>query len=35
MVLGILVLFLVELFFPGSGNTAQALAPSAGKIMPH
>jgi NADH-quinone oxidoreductase subunit L len=34
MVLGILVLFLVELFHPGSANTAQYLAPSVGKL-PH
>lgn len=32
MVLGILVLFLVELFYTGSGNSAQALAPSLGKL---
>jgi NADH-quinone oxidoreductase subunit L len=32
MVLGILVLFLVELFHTGSGNTAQALAPSLGRL---
>jgi NADH-quinone oxidoreductase subunit L len=32
MVLGILVLFLVELFHTGSGNTAQALSPSAGRL---
>jgi NADH-quinone oxidoreductase subunit L len=34
MVLGILVLFLVELFHTGSGSAAQALSPSAGKL-PH
>jgi NADH-quinone oxidoreductase subunit L len=32
MVLGILVLFLVELFHTGSGNAAQALAPSLGRL---
>ncbi len=32
MVLGILVLFLVELFTGGAGNVAQALAPSAGRL---
>jgi NADH-quinone oxidoreductase subunit L len=32
MVLGILVLFLVELFTGGTGTVAQALAPSAGRI---
>ena len=32
MVLGILVLFLVELFHTGSGNSAQALSPSAGRL---
>jgi NADH-quinone oxidoreductase subunit L len=32
MVLGILVLFLVELFAGGSGNVSQVLAPSGGRI---
>jgi hypothetical protein len=32
MVLGILVLFLVELFTGGVGNAAQALVPSAGNL---
>jgi len=32
MVLGILVLFLVELFIGGTGTVAQALAPSTGKL---
>jgi NADH-quinone oxidoreductase subunit L len=32
MVLGILALFLVELFTGGAGNVAQALAPSTGKL---
>jgi NADH-quinone oxidoreductase subunit L len=36
MVLGILVLFLVELIFGGTINSSQALAPSTfGKIVPH
>ena len=32
MVLGIVVLFLIELFHAGSGNVAQALAPSVGRM---
>jgi NADH-quinone oxidoreductase subunit L len=32
MVLGILILFLVELFHTGSGNTVQALVPSTGRL---
>jgi len=32
MVLGILILFLVELFHTGSGNTVQALMPSTGRL---
>jgi NADH-quinone oxidoreductase subunit L len=35
MVLGILILFLVELFYGGSPVVSQALSPSAGKIVPH
>jgi NADH-quinone oxidoreductase subunit L len=35
MVLGILALFLVELFTGGSGVTQAMTAPSAGKLMPH
>jgi hypothetical protein len=35
MVLGILILFLVELFYGGGANVSQALSPSAGKILPH
>ena len=35
MVLGILVLFLVELFHTGSGNATQALMPSLGRHPVH